>query len=151
VQTLVPPVGHDLRVLVAGGEVVGAEERVAGLGEWRTNISLGGFHRPAVPPPAACELSVAATTAVGAELCGIDLLPADDGYVVIEVNGAVDFTAGYSQPGEDVFERLAVALDLLAPPFMTVVPAVGSRLRAGALTPLQPSGNGRIETMSAER
>src|SRR4029079_1698405 len=91
VQSLVPPAGYDLRLLVAGHEVVGAEERIAAPHEWRTNISLGGTHRAARVTPAACALAVEATDALGADLAGVDLLPMGDDYVVVEVNGAVDF------------------------------------------------------------
>jgi RimK family alpha-L-glutamate ligase len=115
VQELVPPRGVDLRVLVARGEVVGAIERVAARGEWRTNIALGGSRRPVVPTPAAAALARAAAAAVGGDLVGVDLLPLPDGrYVVIEVNGAVDFTPDYSLGAEDVFE--AVARQLLSVP-----------------------------------
>lgn len=115
VQELVPPRGFDVRILVAGGEVVGAIERIAAKGEWRTNIALGGSRRPVVPPPGAGALARAAAAAVGGDLVGVDLLPLPDGrLVVIEVNGAVDFTSDYSLGSEDVFE--AVARQLLTLP-----------------------------------
>ena len=113
VQTLVPPAGFDMRVLVAGGQVVGGVSRVAAPGEWRTNISLGGHRRPTVPSPRAAELALAAARAVDGDLVGVDLLPCDDDYVVIEINGAVDFDASYSLPGRDVYEDVADALGLL--------------------------------------
>ena len=112
-QELVPPVGHDLRLLVAGGTVVGAVRRVAGPGEWRTNVSLGATRHPVVPPPAACALAIAAAAAIRADLIGIDLLPLEDGYSVIELNGAADFNGTYSLPGHDVFHDAAAALGLL--------------------------------------
>jgi RimK family alpha-L-glutamate ligase len=110
VQELVPPLGHDLRCLVAGGRVVGAIERWAAPGEWRTNISLGGTRRPVVPPPRACELATAAASALGIDLVGVDLLPTGAGeYVVIELNGAVDFTHEYAAEW-DVFAETVSAL-----------------------------------------
>ena len=110
VQELVPPLGHDLRCVVAGGRVVGAIERWAAPGEWRTNISLGGTRRPVVPPPRACELAIAAAAALGIDLVGVDLLPTGAGeYVVIELNGAVDFTHEYAGDW-DVFAEAVSAL-----------------------------------------
>ena len=104
-QELVPPRGHDLRVLVAGGEIVGAVRRHAAPGEWRTNISLGGTRDPVRPDAVARTLALRAAAAVRADLVGVDLLPVGAGWTVLELNGAVDFTAQYSFGGEDVFER----------------------------------------------
>jgi [lysine-biosynthesis-protein LysW]--L-2-aminoadipate ligase len=109
-QELIPPLGHDLRVLVAGGEVVGAVKRVAAPGEWRTNVALGATRIPTEPPANACALALAAAAALGADLVGVDLLPLGTGdFVVLEVNGAVDFGEVYA-PGQDVFASAMRAL-----------------------------------------
>ena len=102
VQELVEPRGFDLRVIVAGGRVVGAARRVAAPGEWRTNVALGARRETVVPPPDACRLARACAVAGGADLVGVDLLPVDGGWTVLELNGAVDFTRDYSL-GDDVF------------------------------------------------
>jgi RimK family alpha-L-glutamate ligase len=109
VQELIPPQGHDLRVLVAGGAVVGAVKRVAANGEWRTNIALGGHRVRTSPPRAARDLALDAAEAIGAGFVGVDLLPYEDGYVVVEINGCVDFTSEYSL-GTDVHAAVADAL-----------------------------------------
>jgi glutathione synthase/RimK-type ligase-like ATP-grasp enzyme len=64
-QELVPPRGYDLRLLVVRGEVIGAIERVAAPGEWRTNVALGARRRRVTPPLGACALALAAAAAVG--------------------------------------------------------------------------------------
>jgi RimK family alpha-L-glutamate ligase len=111
VQELVPPQGYDLRVLVAGGRVVGAAFRVAAPGEWRTNISLGGVRRAiAEPPREAAALALEAARVVGGALVGVDLLPdGRGGWVVAELNGAVEFNNEYA-PWQDVFAETASAL-----------------------------------------
>ena len=115
VQELVPPQGYDLRVLVAAQRVVGAVYRLAAPGEWRTNIALGGVRRDVPDPPhEAARLAVAAARAIGADLVGVDLLPdGRGGWVVAEVNGAVEFTREYA-PMRDVFCETAGALTELA-------------------------------------
>ena len=61
-------------------------------------------------PRAACELALAAAAAIEGDLVGVDLLPTPDGkHVVIELNGAVEFTEEYSLDGA-VFERTLEAL-----------------------------------------
>jgi RimK family alpha-L-glutamate ligase len=110
VQELIPPLGHDLRIVVAAGQVVGAVRRVTAPGEWRTNVALGAKRLPADPPQAARELALAAAAVAETDLVGIDLMPtSDDGWVVIEMNGAVEFTDAYSLD-RNVFSAAAEAL-----------------------------------------
>lgn len=111
VQELIPPRGHDLRVLVAAGGVVGAVRRVAAPGEWRTNVALGGHREAVVPLPDARAVAIAAARAVHAGFVGVDLLPSADGWVVIELNGCVDFTHEYGLFGGDPFIEVVAALD----------------------------------------
>ena len=109
-QKLVAPRGYDLRLVVARGSIIGAVRRVAAPGEWRTNVALGARREPVRPPQDACAVALAGAAAIGADLVGVDLLPADAGtWVVLELNGAVDFTSVYSLD-EDVFAAATAAL-----------------------------------------
>jgi RimK family alpha-L-glutamate ligase len=109
VQELIPPVGHDMRIVVAGDRVIGCVRRFAAEGEWRTNVALGARRVEAHAPLDAIRIALAAANEVAATLVGVDLLPTDDGFTIIEVNGAVEFTADY-RPGEDVFREAATEI-----------------------------------------
>jgi RimK family alpha-L-glutamate ligase len=88
VQRAVDHGGRDVRAFVVGGHVLGAIERRAPDGDWRTNLSRGGSARPFELPPAWEQLALRAAAAVGADYAGVDLLPSPDGTVfVLEVNG----------------------------------------------------------------
>jgi glutathione synthase/RimK-type ligase-like ATP-grasp enzyme len=114
VQELVPPTGSDLRLVVAAGRVVGAVRRIAAQGEWRTNVALGALRVPVDPPLAAAHLARAAAKAAGAALVGVDLLETPDGgFTILELNGAVEFTAEY-RPGGDVFREAVTELERAA-------------------------------------
>ena len=108
-QELVHPRGWDLRLVVAGGQVVGAACRIARSGEWRTNAALGAQVEAVEPPPVARTLALAAAGAARADLVGVDLLPTGSGFVVLELNGAVDFRPLYA-PGRDVFADAVEAI-----------------------------------------
>ena len=77
------------------------------------NVSLGGHSEPVLcpPPPLARNLALAAAASIRGDL-GVDLLPTRNGYVISELNGAVDFRPYYTLDDEDVYTRPYV-LELL--------------------------------------
>jgi RimK family alpha-L-glutamate ligase len=103
VQEYVPNDGVDLRVIVAGGKVIGGITRRGAPGEWRTNVSLGGSRMRAVPSLQAQALAVRAAAAVDGDLIGVDLMPTRDGFAILEIDGCPDFTSDYVSPRRDVY------------------------------------------------
>ena len=105
------PRGYDLRIVVAAGRVVGAVKRVAATGrvahERRARRARASRRTRRTQ---ACAIAVAAAEAIGGDLVGVDLLPADVGtWVVLEVNGAVDFNSTYTLD-EDAHHAARMAL-----------------------------------------
>jgi ribosomal protein S6--L-glutamate ligase len=103
VQRTVDHDGRDIRVFVIGGRVLGAIERRAPEGEWRTNVSRGGSTRAFDLPPDWEQLAIRAAAAVGADYAGVDLLPSRNGDVyVLEVNGVPGWQGLQRATGIDV-------------------------------------------------
>jgi tetrahydromethanopterin:alpha-L-glutamate ligase len=91
-QRFVPPrgaLGFDWRVLVVGGRAVAAMRRVSR--HWVHNVARGARCEPQrLDDPSGRTLAATAEAAARAlemDYAGVDLLPAADGIVVIEVNG----------------------------------------------------------------
>jgi ribosomal protein S6--L-glutamate ligase len=104
--------GHDLRVFVLKGAVLGAMRRHAPPGDWRTNVSLGGraeLHRLSADEE---QLAVAAARAVGAEMAGVDLITDRDRDrpIVLEVNAVPGWRALSRVTGIDVAAAVLEAL-----------------------------------------
>ncbi len=103
-----PTVGTSVSSSQAGASSARAC-RIARKGEWRTNVALGAQVEGVEPSPIAEALALDAARAARADLVGVDLLPTRNGFVVIELNGAVDFRPQYA-PGRDVFSDTVAAL-----------------------------------------
>jgi glutathione synthase/RimK-type ligase-like ATP-grasp enzyme len=75
------------------------------------DVSLGAVRTPVVPPSEACELTLAAASAVEIDVAGVDLFPVGGSFVPLELNGAADFDESYSLPGgRSVFDELLTVL-----------------------------------------
>lgn len=101
VQELIDKPDRDIRVIVVGGEVLGAIYRT---GEsLRTNVALGGQSLPCEVTPEITKLSLTAAAAVGADIAGVDLVEDRDGrLLVLEVNHRVEFSGFQSALGREV-------------------------------------------------
>ena len=73
VQKAIDHGGRDIRAFVVGGAVLGAIERRAPEGEWRTNVAIGGSATTFELPHEWAQLAVRAANAVGADYAGVDL------------------------------------------------------------------------------
>jgi RimK family alpha-L-glutamate ligase len=103
VQRAIDHDGRDIRAFVVDGRVIGAIERRAPDGDWRTNVSRGGSARPIELDDADRELAIRAGAAIGADYAGIDLLRARDGQIyVLEVNGIPGWQGLQRATGIDV-------------------------------------------------
>jgi len=98
--------GRDIRVFVVGDEVVGSAYKYVAEGEWKTNVAQGGRMVVEPMPKEILELGVKATRAMGLDYAGVDIIEAERGPVVLEVNGAPGWQALKAATGVDVAERI---------------------------------------------
>jgi RimK family alpha-L-glutamate ligase len=113
VQRTVAPAGRrNLRVLVVAGEVAGAMERVTD--SWRANVARGARPRAVALSEDERHLALSASTAVEADVAGVDLLSAPNGETfVLEVNGIPGWQALQSVCDEDLTARVVAACEAL--------------------------------------
>ena len=88
--------GRDIRVIVAGGEVVASMRRVARGREFRSNFHLGGQVEPIELKDGYAKVAIRAAKPLGIEVGGVDLLEGRNGPILLEVN---------SSPGLEGIER----------------------------------------------
>ena len=103
VQEFIEEAGNsDIRILVVGDEIVAAMERSGGQDDFRSNVHRGGAARPAELSDAERTTALRAARTLGLSVCGVDILRARAGPVVMEVN---------SSPGLEGIER-ATGIDI---------------------------------------
>ncbi|MFD1589116.1 RimK family alpha-L-glutamate ligase [Halorientalis brevis] len=83
----------DLRVYVVGDEIVGAMNRYAPDGEWRTNVALGGEVENATDQidEEIADIARRSADIVGLDYAGVDIVEGSDGWYVLEVNPTAGF------------------------------------------------------------
>lgn len=84
---------HDLRVYVVGERVVGAMNRYAPDGDWRTNVALGGKVEDMTDdlPDEVKTMAKRVTDEIGLDYAGVDIVQGEDGYYVLEANPTAGF------------------------------------------------------------
>jgi len=116
VQRAIEHVGYDLRIFVVGGRVIGAIERRAPAGEWRTNVAIGGAATAVDISPELESVALTAAAVVGADYAGVDVLPARDGSAyVLEVNGIPGWQGLQHATGVDVAAAIVEHVEPSAP------------------------------------
>ena len=93
--------GRDIRLYMVGGDCVAAMERVNLSGDFRANIAGGGTARRYTPSPEEISLAARACEHLGLSFAGVDLLHADEGALLCEVNSNAHFSALAALTGAD--------------------------------------------------
>lgn len=104
-QPYVEKRGSDLRSFVVDGRCIAAIERTAD--HWKTNTALGARASARSVDGELAAISEAAAAAVGGGAVAVDLFERDEGYVVNEVNGTMEFRNSVSTTGVDIPGHIA--------------------------------------------
>jgi ribosomal protein S6--L-glutamate ligase len=86
IQEYIETEGSDLRAFVVGDRVVASYMRKAATGEKRANIHAGAKAEPILLDGHTRKIAVNTSKAIGAEICGVDMLETAKGPVVLEAN-----------------------------------------------------------------
>lgn len=94
--------GADIRCFVIGDKVVAAMRRQAKEGEFRSNIHRGGSAALIRITPEERSTAIRAARTMGLNVCGVDILRANHGPVVMEVNSSPGLEGIENVTGKDV-------------------------------------------------
>jgi ribosomal protein S6--L-glutamate ligase len=94
--------GADIRCFVIGDKVVAAMKRQAADGEFRSNLHRGGSASVIRITPEERSTAIRAAKAMGLRVAGVDLLRANHGPVIMEVNSSPGLRGIESSTGKDI-------------------------------------------------
>ena len=80
--------GADIRAFVVNGKIVGAMKRQGKEGEFRSNLHQGGTGSLIKLSKAEREAALTASQAMGLPIAGVDMLQAERGPLILEVNSS---------------------------------------------------------------
>jgi ribosomal protein S6--L-glutamate ligase len=87
----------EYRVHVAGETVPIAIMKLPAAGDWRNRGEFGSSFERIDPPAELRELALRAARAMGLTLTSLDIMPTDDGYVILELNSIPGFLGYYGE------------------------------------------------------
>lgn len=108
--------GTDVRALVIGGEVVAAMKRTGKIGDFRSNLHRGGRAEKVELSPEERRTAIRSAEILGLNVCGVDMLRAKRGPVVIEVNSSPGIEGMEQATGVDVAGAMIRFLERRATP-----------------------------------
>ncbi|WP_075181230.1 30S ribosomal protein S6--L-glutamate ligase [Pantoea sp. 1.19] len=108
--------GRDIRCLVIGDRVVAAMERQAKVGDFRANLHRGGCARAVTLSEREREMAVKAVATLGLEVAGVDLLRANRGPLVMEVNASPGLEGIEKTTGLNIADRMMAWVETRAQP-----------------------------------
>ncbi|MGI9462523.1 MAG: 30S ribosomal protein S6--L-glutamate ligase [Aestuariivirgaceae bacterium] len=98
--------GTDIRALVIGGKVIASMERKGAADDFRSNLHRGGSARSIRITPEERSTAVRAAKSMGLNVAGVDMLRANHGAVVMEVNSSPGIEGIEKATGIDVASRI---------------------------------------------
>lgn len=108
--------GTDVRALVVGGQVVAAMKRTGKIGDFRSNLHRGGRAESVQLSPDEIDTAVRSARTLGLNVCGVDMLRARRGPVVIEVNSSPGIEGIEAATGVDIAGSIITFLERRATP-----------------------------------
>jgi ribosomal protein S6--L-glutamate ligase len=111
--------GTDIRCLVIGDRVVAAMRRKGAEGDFRSNLHRGGTANVIKITPEERSTAVRSAKALGLNVCGVDMLRANHGPVVMEVNSSPGLEGVETATGIDVAGKIIEFLASHAKPNRT--------------------------------
>lgn len=111
--------GTDIRAFVIDGKVVATMQRNGAEGEFRSNLHRGGSAQTVRISPEERSTAVRAAKAMGLHVCGVDMLRANHGAVVMEVNSSPGLEGVEKATGKDIATMIIESLERNAKPNKT--------------------------------
>jgi ribosomal protein S6--L-glutamate ligase len=106
IEEYLPNPGEDIRLFVIGKEVAACMRRIAKKDEIRSNIHAGGKGESFTPTKRMQRIAVRAAKAIGADICGVDIIVSNKKPFVIECNMNPGFYIS-KVTGVNLFDRIA--------------------------------------------
>ncbi|MGB5865017.1 MAG: 30S ribosomal protein S6--L-glutamate ligase [Sulfitobacter sp.] len=111
--------GTDIRAIVVGGKVIAAMKRTGAEGDFRSNLHRGGSAEVVKLSPEERSTAVRSAKAMGLNVCGVDMLRANHGPVVMEVNSSPGLEGVEKATGLDIAGKIIEHIEKYAKPNAT--------------------------------